>query len=143
MARKTDGDSFTEMFAAFGRNLKIPGVDVDAVIDHNRKNLEALQKAMSASASGAGEAMTRQREMLQAHMREIGDMAQNYRMGAPPQEAFERHAEAVRKSFETAVRNAGEVSKIIQKSGAESVDILRQRIRESMDEIKQTLEKGK
>ncbi|MBX3569708.1 MAG: TIGR01841 family phasin [Rhizobiaceae bacterium] len=143
MARKPEDTSFTDMFAAFGRNLKIPSVDVDAVVEHNRRNLEALQKSVTASATGANEAMARHRDMLQAQMREIGDMAQNYRMGSAPHEAFEQHAAAVRKSFETAVKNAGEVAQIMQKSSAESVEILRQRIRESMDEIRQTFEKGK
>lgn len=143
MAKKTESDSFADMFTALGRNLKIPSVDVDSVVDHHRKNLEALQKAMSASTAGATEAMARQRDMLQAQMREIADMAQSYKAGAMPHETMERHSEAVRKSFETAVKNAGEVAQIVQKSSVESVDILRQRIRDSMEEIKQTFEKGK
>jgi phasin family protein len=143
MARKSEGESLADMFSAFGRDLKIPGVDVDAVVEHQRKNLEALQKAMSAGASGASAVLARQREMLQQQMDEIGELARNYASGDNPRDAMSKHADAVRRSFETAVKNAGEVAQIVQKSGAESVDILRQRIRDSMEEIRDTLRKDK
>jgi hypothetical protein len=36
--------------------------------------------------------------------------------------------------FETAVRNTGEVAELVAKSSGEALDILRQRIREGMEE---------
>mgnify|MGYP000902858977 CR=1 FL=1 len=88
--------------------------------------------------------MAKQREILQENLREITDMAQSLReSGGNPQEFVSRQADFARKSFETAVRNAGEVAEIVKTSGSESVEILRARIREAMDEIRESYEQKK
>jgi phasin family protein len=143
MARKPESESFTDMFSKFGQDLKMPAVDVDAIIEHNRKNLEALEKSAKASAAGASALMNRQREMLQDTLREITEMAQGIRSSGNPQDMMARQAEFAKRSFEAAVRNAGEVADVVQKSGAESIEILRERIRGAMDEIRQGYEKKK
>ena len=143
MAKQPDSESFLDMFARFGRDLKLPSMDIDRVLEHNRKNLEALQKSLSASAAGASTVMARQREMLQDSLHEITEMAQNYRAPGNPQDLMAKQTAFARKSFETAVRNTGEVAEIMKKSGTESVEILRGRIKEAMEEIHQGYEKKK
>lgn len=143
MAKNPESQSFVDMFAKLGQDLKLPSIDVERVIDNHRKNLEALQKSASATASGASSLMAKQREMLQDTLREITDMAQSYRVPGSPQEMLTKQAEFARKSFETAVKNASEVADIVKKSGSESVDILRKRIQESMEEIRDSYEKRK
>ncbi|CCV07469.1 conserved hypothetical protein [Mesorhizobium metallidurans STM 2683] len=141
MAKQPDSDSFMDMFGRFGRDLKLPNVDVEAILSHHRKNLEALEKSARASAAGAQSLMSRQREMLQDTLREITDMAQSYRTPGNPQELVTKQTEFARKSFETALKNAGEVAELVKKSGTESVEILRDRIKEAMAEIRTGYEK--
>lgn len=141
MAKQTDPDTFLDMFSKFGRDLKLPKVDVEAIVSHHRKNLEALEKSARTGAEGASSLLQRQREMLQDALREITDMAQNYRTPGNPQELVAKQTEFARKSFETALKNAGEVTELVKKSGAESVDILRNRIKEAMEEIRAGYEK--
>lgn len=136
MAKQPEDANFTDMFARFGRDLKMPKVDVDAILAHHRKNLEALQKAMSASSSGMSTAMTKQRDAFQDMLREAGELAQSYSGSGAPQDVMARQAEFARKTFEAAVRNAGEVADIARKSGTESIEILRKRIQESMQELR-------
>jgi phasin family protein len=143
MAKKPESESFMDMFSNFGRDLKMPSVDVEAILNHHRKNLEALQKSAAASASGAQDLMAKQRQILQDTMSEITDMAQSYRAPGNPQEMMTKQAEFARRSFETAVKNASEAAEIIKKSGTESVEILRERIRETMEEIRQGYEKNR
>jgi phasin family protein len=143
MAKAPEHETFMDMFSKLGQDLKLPGVDVQSILDHNRKNLEALQKSASATAEGASALMARQREMLQEALREITGMAQNFHPSGNPQEMVSRQAEFARKSFETAVKNAGEMAEIVKKSGSESIEILRQRIRESMREVREGYEKRK
>jgi phasin family protein len=143
MANKPESDSVIDMFAKLGRDLKLPSMDIERVLEHHRRNLEALQKSASATASGASSVMTKQREVLQETLREISDMAQNYQVPGNPQEIMTRQADFARKTFEAAVKNAGEVAEIMRKSGTESVDILRKRIQESMEEIRDSYEQRK
>ncbi|MBN9255158.1 MULTISPECIES: phasin family protein [unclassified Mesorhizobium] len=141
MAKQTDPDTFLDMFSRFGRDLKLPNVDVEAIVSHHRKNLEALEKSARAGAEGASSLLQRQREMLQDTLREVTDMAQSYRTPGNPQEIIAKQTEFARKSFETALKNAGEVAELVKKSGTESVDILRGRIKEAMEEIRAGYEK--
>jgi phasin family protein len=143
MAKAPETDTFMDMFKRLGDELKMPRVDVDAILAHHRKNLEALQKSASASASGASSLMSRQREIMQDTFREITHLAQDFRNPGNAQEMMTRQGEFVRRSFETAVKNAGESAEIMRKSGAESLEILRERIREAMAEIRDGYENRK
>ncbi|TPI25429.1 phasin family protein [Mesorhizobium sp. B3-2-1] len=136
MARQAESDSFMEMFGRFGRDLKVPNVDVEAILAHHRKNLEALEKAARTSAAGASSVLSKQREMLQDTLREVADMAQSYRAPGNPQELMAKQTEFARKSFEAALKNTGEVAELARKSGTESIDILRARIKEAMEDVR-------
>ncbi|MGF7005085.1 phasin family protein [Aminobacter sp. BE322] len=143
MAKKPEPESFMDMFAKFGRDLKMPEVDVDSIVSHHRKNFEALEQSVKATASGASSLMSKQREMLQDALREITDAAQSLRVPGNPQEMLAKQSDFAKRSFEAAVKNAGEVAAIVRKSGEESVDILRNRIHESIEEICDSIEKKK
>ena len=136
MAKQPESDSFMDMFGKFGRDLKVPNVDVEAILAHHRKNLEALEKSARAGAAGASSLLSRQREMLQDTLREVTDMAQSYRAPGNPQELLAKQTQFAKKSFEVALKNASEVAELVKKSGTESVDILRTRIKEAMEEIR-------
>ncbi|MER8536242.1 phasin family protein [Mesorhizobium sp. M1005] len=136
MAKRPESESFIDMFGKFGRDLKLPNVDVEAILAHHAKNLEALEKSARASTAGASALLSRQREMLQDTLREITDMAQSYRAPGNPQEMMQKQAAFARKSFETALKNAGEMAELARASGTESIEILRSRIKEAMEEIR-------
>ncbi|ESZ33268.1 MULTISPECIES: phasin family protein [unclassified Mesorhizobium] len=139
MATQPDSDSFLDMFSRFGRDLKVP--NVEAILAHHRKNLEALERSARAGAAGATSLLSRQREMLQDTLREVSDMAQSYKAPGNPQELMTKQAEFARKSFEAALKNAGEVAELVKKSGTESIEILRSRIKEAMEEIRSGYDK--
>ena len=141
MAKKPESQNFVDMFANLGKDLKLPSVDVEQVIEHHRKNLEALQKSASTASSGAATVMARQREMLEETLREITDMAQNYRAPGNPQELMAKQSDFARRSLETAMKNTSEMAELVRKSSEETVDVLRQRIRDGMDEIRSSYEK--
>ncbi|ODT31379.1 MAG: phasin family protein [Kaistia sp. SCN 65-12] len=141
MAKQPATPSFMDLFTQFGRDLKLPNVDVEAVLEHHRKNLEALEKSAKASAAGASSLVARQRQMLEDTLREVSELADSYRSPGTPREVMARQTEFARKAFESAVGNAGEVAEIVRKSGTESIDILRERIRQAMTEIRDGYEK--
>ena len=65
MAKKPESDSFIDLFAQFGRDLKMPSIDIDRIIEHHRKNLETLEKTAKAATAGASSVMAKQREILE------------------------------------------------------------------------------
>ncbi len=143
MAKKTEPESLFDMFHTFGQNLKMPNVDVDAILSHHRKNFEALEASAKASAEGATSLMNRQRQMLERTFQEVTEMTRSFRAPGSPQELVAKQAEFAKKSFETAVTNASEVADLVKKTSADSIEILRARIRESMEEVRQTYDQRK
>lgn len=143
MARKSETDSIIDMFARLGQDLKLPGMDIERVIEHHRKNLEALQKSAQSANVGASAVLARQREMLEETLRQITDMAEHYRPPMNPQDMVAKQADFARKSFETAVKNASEMADLVRKSSDETLEILRKRIREGMEEIRSSYEPRK
>ena len=143
MAKKPEPESILDMFSKLGSDMKLPKVDVETILGHHRKNLEALEKSAKAGAAGASSLIAKQREVLQETLNEISEMAQSFRMPGNPQELMARQGDFVRRSFEAAVKNASETAEIVKKSGRESIDILRERIRESMQEIRSGFEDRK
>lgn len=143
MAKKTENESFVDMFKSFGEQLKMPSVDVDKIVEHHRKNLETLEKTARAATSGASDLMAKQRDILQETLREVTDMAQNFRAGSNPQDMMTRQADFARRSFETALKNTSEMAEVVRRSSTETIEILRDRIKEAMEEIRDGMERKK
>jgi phasin family protein len=136
MAKQPEQESILDMFSRFGSDMKLPKMDVEAVLSHHRKNLEALEKSARAAAAGATSVVAKQREALQETLGEFAEMARGYGTPGNPQDFMSKQAEFARKSFEAAVKNAGEVAEIVRKSGSEALDILRERMEEAMKEVR-------
>lgn len=52
MADNNQMNDFMNMFKDFGKNLNIPGPQVNDLVDHHRKNIQAMQDAASAASAG-------------------------------------------------------------------------------------------
>jgi phasin family protein len=143
MAKQPQQESILDMFSRLGSEMKLPKMDVEAVLSHHRKNLEALEKSARTAASGANSVMARQREALEETFGEFAEMARSYGGQGNPQDLMSKQAEFARKSFEEAVKNAGDVAEIVRKSGSEAIDILRQRMEEAMKEVRSGVENRK
>ncbi|HHZ09343.1 MAG TPA: TIGR01841 family phasin [Rhizobiales bacterium] len=143
MVKKPESNPFTEMFEKFGKDLKLPNVDVEKMLDSQRKNLEALQKSAAASAAGASALIERQRANIEQALAEVAKVAESYRAGGSPQEFMAKQTELARKSFDTALRNVEEAAEIVRKAGDEAIEVLRRRIRESAEEIRQSFDHDK
>jgi len=139
MARKPQSDSIMDMFANFGEQMKMPAPDIEKVLESHRKNLEAFQQSAQAAGEGTSKIMARQREMLGETLEDFSTMTKEMQTGSDPQEMMRRQSEFARKSFEVAVRNTGEMADLIRKSNEQSIEILRQRIRDSMEEMRNSI----
>jgi phasin family protein len=141
MAKKPESNSIIDMFARLGREMKLPDVDIERAIEHHRRNLEALEKSARAAGEGASKLATRQREMLEEALEDVRRMAQNAKMPSDARGLVDQQAEFMRQGFETAVRNTGEMADLFARSGTEALDILRERLKEGMAEVRQSFEK--
>lgn len=124
-----------QMQAAFG-DYKIPNVDMDALVQSQQKNMEALMKANAAAVSGTQELLKRQAELFQEALKEAGDAAQNMEAGANPQDAVAKQVELVQTAVAKALKNSTELSEMVGKTQSEVTDTVNARVAEGLKEVK-------
>ncbi|CAN5668862.1 phasin family protein [soil metagenome] len=133
--------NFTDMFKTLGEQLKIPSFDMTKIMEHHQKNLEAMTKSWQAMASGATEIANKQRAIFEEAVKDVTAMAQQYKPGGSPQEIMAKQTEFAKKAMEAAIANTRDIAELVQKSSSESLKIVQDRMKESYEDIKATVEK--
>jgi len=125
--------SYIEMLRNFGTNFGLPQVDVEKLIETNRKNIEALGE--SATVGGVRTVAQKQREVLEAGLREATALARSFQPLGNPQEILAKQTEFAKKVFDTAVHGARESAEASLQSTAEAVKIIQERMKANLEEL--------
>jgi len=133
--------NFTDMFKNLGEQLKLPQVDVAKIMEHHQKNLEAMTKSWQAMASGATEIAQKQRAIFEEAVKDVTEMVKEYKPGGSAQEIMAKQSEFAKKAMEATVTNTRDIAELVQKSSAEAFKIVQDRMKESYEEIKASVEK--
>lgn len=133
--------NFTDMFKRLGEQLKVPSFDMTKIMEHQQKNLEAMTKSWQAMAGGAAEVAQKQRAIFEAAMKDMTEIAQAYKPGGSPQDAMAKQTEFAKKAMEAAIANTRDIAELVQKSSTEALKIVQDRMKDSYEEIRATIEK--
>ena len=133
--------NFTDMFKNLGEQLKIAPFDMTKIMEHQQKNLEAMTKSWQAMAGGANEIAKKQREIFEAAVKDVTAMVQEHKPGGSPQDIMAKQAEFAKKAMEAAIANTRDIAELVQNSTAEAFKIVQDRMKESYEEIRTTVEK--
>ena len=124
-AGETPFFDFTKLMSQF----QLPGVDFATLVDRERKNIEALAKANRIALEGWQRLVRRQAEMLQETMKKVvADASQ--------QDAKKKRADLAKEGFEKALANMRELAEITTQSQKEAFDVVRRRIEENVEGIR-------
>lgn len=142
MATKTgnpflDGD-FTQFsdFKKWSEQFQIPGLDMQSLMEAQRKNLEAISQANRIAVEGAQALGQRQMEILRTTMEEASRVMSDLAASGTPEARMAKQADLVRDAFERAIANTRELAEMGAKSNSEALDLINKRISESLTEIK-------
>ena len=125
VAGETPVFDFTKLMSQF----QLPGVDFTALVDRERKNIEALVKANRIAFEGWQRLVRRQAEMLQETMKKVvADAGQ--------EDAKKKRADLAKEGFEKALANMRELAEITTQSQKEAFDVVRKRIEENVEGIR-------
>ena len=133
--------NFTDMFTKLGEQLKIPAFDMTKIMEHHQKNLEAMSRSWQAMASGASEIASKQRAVFEQAVQDVTAMVQEYKPGGSAQEIMAKQTEFAKKAMEAAIANTRDITELVQKSSAEAFKIVQDRMKESYEEIRASVEK--
>lgn len=131
-----------EMTSAL-KKLQMPGLDVDAMVAAQKRNMEAVIGANRAVFEGAQAVVRRQVELLQETMGQASHSVREMGTSGSPPEVVAKQAELAKQTFEKASSTMKELSDIVAKSNSEAAGIINARIGASLTEMQDMLLKLK
>lgn len=117
-------------------DLRLPGVDMVALLATQRKNIEALTAANQMAVQGMQAVAKRQSEILAQTMAEISTAAQQIASAGNPQEMTAKQAELIKQAFEKAVANMRELAEMINQTNTQAFEVINKRVSESLEELR-------
>ncbi len=133
-----DMSNFTKLMS----EMKVPGLDVEAMMATQRKNIEALSAANQLAVEGMQAVAKRQAEILAEAMSQMSEVAKTMSsVSSNPQEMSTKQAELVKSIFEKTMGYMRELAEMISKSNTEAFEVINKRFNESLEELKAMMPK--
>ncbi|WP_298368245.1 TIGR01841 family phasin [uncultured Bradyrhizobium sp.] len=139
----TDNTSYIDMLRKFGSDLGLPKLNVDELLQAQKKNLEALGQSAKVAAQGAQSVAQKQREVLEAGLREASTLAREYKPLGKIHENLALQTEFARKVFDIAVKGAQDTASTARQSTTEAVKIIQDRMKENFEEFRASVRPNK
>lgn len=125
-------EQYTKMFGDL--NVKQP--NIDAVMDSQRKSLEALTVANQKVLDGVRAVSERQAEIVRDAVEKTSSAMEVLGKAKTPQEVVEKQAELARKAYDKSVKDLSELRELVVKTNKDAIEPINARIQEGFDELK-------
>ena len=132
-----DADKLKELFSA----AKLPGVDADAVLAAQQKNVDALIEANQVVIAGYQDLYKRQVALFEAAVAETKDKLAQVQGQPLTADQATQNVEALKASFEKAAADVKELAELAQKANTGAFEIVKTRAEEAVAEFKAAAEK--
>jgi phasin family protein len=131
---------FTKVFGEFkmptAADFKFPQFNVEALAEAQRKNIAVMTSANTAAFEAFKALAERQADMVKAMTEEFSKAASEIMSAASFEEKAAKQADVAKKTYETAIANLRELSEMIAKSNAQTLDVVNARVTEVIEEVK-------
>ena len=116
--------------------MKVPGIDVEAWMAIQQKNLEVITEANKVVYEGVQAVAQRQAELVRDAMEQASKVAQDFTAVKTPEEGIAKQAELSKDAIQAGLANAREIGTMWSKSTNKAVDMVSTRMTKSLDEVK-------
>ena len=131
-------NDFSKLFETY----KNPALDMQAFLETQRKNLQALSQAQQLTFESLQTIAQRQGEILSRLVEDNSNIAREMLAEGTPEDKISRNAEMFKSVYARTVSNMKELSEIINKSSNEATNVINKRVTATMNEIQESLEKA-
>lgn len=128
-------------FFRLAGSTKLPGVDVEALVESQRKTMAAFGAANRAAFEGVQAVVRRQAEMVQESLGGIAPSLSDLATSATPGDIAAKQVHLFKDVYEKAVADGRELTDLVTKSNRAAAAPIQKRIVESLDEIKAQADK--
>ncbi len=132
-----DADKLKELFSA----AKLPGVDADAVLAAQQKNVDALIEANQVVIAGYQDLYKRQVALFEAAVAQTKDQLAQVQGQPLTADQATQNVEALKAAFEKAAADVKELAELAQKANTGAFEIVKTRAEEAVAEFKAVAEK--
>ena len=126
----------------FFEQAKMPNLDVEGMMAAQQKNMSALVEANKAAAAGYQDLYKRQIAIFEETMAGVKDQMAEMQSQSMTAEGAKKNADLVKVGFEKAIANMKELAELAQKAHMEAFEIVSDRVKESLAELKTLTEKA-
>ncbi|MGF6261633.1 TIGR01841 family phasin [Paraburkholderia sp. BR13444] len=134
----------THLFAEYTKVLgqfKLPGVDVAAILESRRKDIEALAQANNAALAGVQSLGLKQAEILRTTMTELQSLVA--KLGAQGAAPGANAGEVVQQALHKALVDMQELADTAYRAQSDSIAVVTKRVAEHVEELKALLQPKK
>jgi phasin family protein len=132
-----DAEKLGELFGA----AKLPGVDADAVLAAQQKNVDALIEANQVVVAGYQDLFKRQVALFEAAVAETKDKLAGLQGQPLTADQASLNVEALKAAFEKAAADVQELAELVRKANTGAFEIVKARAEEAVAEFKAAAEK--
>lgn len=122
-------------FTAVPEQFKVPGVDAQALMAAQKRNIEAVASANKVALEGAQAVIRRQAEILRQGVEETSKAITELNAAGTPQDKLAKQAELLKAAYEASLSNLRELTEMATKSNGEAAELLTTRVSESFSEF--------
>lgn len=121
--------------------FQVPGLDTSALMESQRKNIEAVIKANQKAAEGYGNLLRRQGEIMTETLQAIQEAAGELMTANAGKDLPKKQAELVEKTVGRAFKHMKELAEMAASANSDAFKIMRDRASESIEELRALTEK--
>ena len=129
-----------ERLTADMRRNGLGAVDMNALVEAQRRNLEALAQANQVAAEGMKAMAQRQAEIMRQSMEQASTAMRDMMVPSSPEDKATRQTEIAKTAFERAIGNARELAELMTKAQHDAGDVITKRMTAGMEELKTLIE---
>jgi phasin family protein len=123
--------------------LKMPGVDTDALMQAQKKNMDALVEANKAAAAGYQDLFKKQMSIFEETMAEAQKQMKDFDATKIDPDKAKAQAALAKAAFEKALSNMQALAESAQKANSDAYEIVAARIKESIGELRDMATKAR
>ncbi len=133
---------FTDFdFSKFAGEFKFPMINVESIVESNRKNFAAFTTASTSAVESLKTIAQRQGDMVRAALEDFSKHGSEVLAAATVEEKATKQIDFAKKSYDLALANAKELGELYAKSQTEAFNVIHERIAEFADEVKAAIAK--
>jgi len=135
-------DSFLDLRKMMGE-WRVPNLDLDALAQTQRKNMEAFTQANKLALEGTQAWMKRNMELARQSMEDLSTMMSDMtKSSGSMEDRMARQAELSKKAIEKGIANFRDLTEMVTKANTDAFGVLSKRVTESLEEVRELSQKA-